>query len=130
MLYLSDKDNIRHCLKGMDYLKIAAQQGNEYAMYQIGKVYFYGNKFIAPDRELAKQYLSAAASKGHSGARYLLNRPNRQRISLPKFHYPYEMMYSMQRLMSELARDYRTHENIVNQIAYAKLQQKLEEGRE
>lgn len=130
MLYLSDKDNIRHCLKGMDYLKIAAQQGNEYAMYQLGKIYFYGNKFIAPDRELAKQYLSAAASKGHSGARYLLNRPNRQRLSLPKFHYPYEMMYSMQRLMSELARDYRTHENIVNQIAYAKLQQKLEEGRE
>ncbi len=130
VLYLSDKDNIRHCLKGMDYLKIAAEQGNEYAMYQLGKVYFYGNKFISPDRELANQYLTSAANKGHAGARYLLNRPSGHRISLPKFHIPYEVAYSLQRLMSELARDYRTHENILNQIVYAKLQRMMEEERE
>lgn len=129
ILYLSDKNNISHCLKGIDYLNIAANQGNENAMYQLGKIYFYGNKYISPDRDLANQYLKGAADKGHKGAKYLLKRPKRHRISLPKFHIPYEIAYNLQRLMSELARDYRTHENIMNQIAYAKLQKKIEEQR-
>lgn len=129
ILYLSDQNNIRHCLKGMDYLNIAAEQGNQFAMYQLGKIYFYGNKYISPNKDLAVQYLTGAAAQGHTGAQYLLKRPNRHKLSLPKIHVPYELTLSLYKLTNALARDYRTHENIVNQIAYAKLQQKIEEER-
>lgn len=134
VLYLSDRDNIRHCLKGIEYLNMAAEQGNQYALYQLGKVYFYGNKFISPDGEKAQQYLYAAAAKGHKGAEYLLNKRNTHKThkkhSLPHFHLPYELNHSLHKLISELGRDYRNRENILNQIAYEKLQSLMDEERE
>ena len=132
VLYLSDRNNINHVLKGIDYLETAANQGNSYALYQLGKVYFYGNKFITPDREKAKTFLKAAVEQGHKGAEYLLSQNNkspRRKISLPHFHLPYELNQSFYKLLSELGRDYRNQENIRNQIEYNKLQRKIEEDR-
>lgn len=135
VLYLSDKENLQHILKGIDYLKIAANNNNQFAQYQLGKLYYYGNKFIKPDSDLANDYLRAAAEQGNQAADYLLNRKAnnlrkaKMKLPLRKMYIPYECGQSFQKLLSQLGRDYRTHDNIKNQIAYAKLQQKIENER-
>lgn len=133
LLYCSDKDNLAHFLKGVDYLKNSADKGNQFAQYKLGKIYYYGNNFIKPDSQLADLYLNAAAEQGNKAAKQLLDRKQSRKstnkINLRRLHLPYEFINNFSNLVDELSKDYRDHENIMNQIEYEKLQQRIEEER-
>lgn len=130
-LYVENKSNYPLLLKGIDYLKTAAEQGNQFAQYKLGKLFYYGNEFIQPNSKLADLYLNAAAKQGNEFAIKLLNRPlNNSKINLRRNNLPNELYQSFYNLVSEMSRDYRDIENIKNQIEYNKLQNKIEEERE
>lgn len=133
LLYCSDKENLAHVLKGVEYLKNSADKGNQFSQYKLGKIYYYGNNFIKPDSQLADFYLEAAAEQGNSAAKQLLNRKqlrkSSNRINLRRLRLPYEFINNFSNLVDELGKDYRDHENIMNQIEYEKLQQRIEEER-
>ncbi|RIA93146.1 kinase-like domain-containing protein [Glomus cerebriforme] len=62
--------------KALEYLEMAAKQGNSAAMYVIGKAYLNGGNGIAQDKEKGAEYLKNAALKNHYKAKELCNKYN------------------------------------------------------
>ena len=57
--------------KAISHLKAAAEDGNSYAEYQLGKLYYFGTG-IRPDAEKGLEYLKASADHGNAYAEELL----------------------------------------------------------
>lgn len=57
--------------KAIAYLRRAAEGGNSYAEYQLGKLYYFGNG-VRADREMGLEYLKASAAHGNQYAANLL----------------------------------------------------------
>ena len=60
------------------YLTAAAEQGNQYAQYALGKLYLTGDK-ISVDKEQAVYWLTQSAAQGNQYAQFLLNHQNENR---------------------------------------------------
>ena len=58
--------------KNIKNFEIAAENGNDYAEYQLGKLYLYGRE-IDRDYHKAMEYLQSAADKGNPYAKQLLH---------------------------------------------------------
>ena len=56
--------------KAIHYFEIAAEQGNDYAQFQLGKLYLFG-KEIPKDYDKAMEYLKASAENGNKYAENL-----------------------------------------------------------
>lgn len=59
----------------LDYLSDAAQEGNQYAQYTLGKLYLTG-KDVARDREQAYRWFWESASQGNEYAQFFLDHFN------------------------------------------------------
>ncbi len=59
-------------LRAIKNLEIAAENGNDFAEYQLGKLYLYG-KEVDRDYEKAMEYLTSAAEHGNPYAKQLLH---------------------------------------------------------
>ena len=57
--------------EAIDYLKRAAEKGFDFAEYELGKIYLFGND-IPKDTETALEYLNSAAVNGNEYALALL----------------------------------------------------------
>ena len=53
------------------WLTTAAEQGNQYAQYALGKLYLLG-KVVPPDREAATKWFRLASDQGNEYAHYFL----------------------------------------------------------
>lgn len=63
---------LKDVLRAIRDFEIAAENGNDYAEYQLGKIYLYG-KEVERDYEKAIAYLSSAAEHGNQYAEQLLH---------------------------------------------------------
>ena len=70
--YILTKDEVKNVQKALRSFKIAAENGNDYAEYQLGKIYLYG-KDIPRDAETAMYYLQLAAEHGNQYAAQLIH---------------------------------------------------------
>ena len=57
--------------KAIHHFQTAAEDGNSYAEYQLGRIYFFGNG-VRADREKGLEYLQASAAHGNEYAANLL----------------------------------------------------------
>ena len=69
---LLTEDAVRDILRAIQNFEIAARNGNQYAAYQLGKLYLYGRE-VEPDYSKAIYYLSQAAEQGNPYAQQLLH---------------------------------------------------------
>jgi len=69
-VYLREKDwqDIKNAIS---HFKAAAEDGNSYAEYQLGKIYYFGTG-VRPDEEKGLDYLKASADHGNAYAADLL----------------------------------------------------------
>lgn len=63
---------VKDVLRAIRNFEIAAENGNDYAEYQLGKIYLYGKK-VERDDTKAIAYLSSAAEHGNPYAEQLLH---------------------------------------------------------
>ena len=56
------------------WLTFSAEQGNQFAQYSLGKLYYYGRGIVAPDPGKAYLWLSRSAEQGNSFAKALLEK--------------------------------------------------------
>ena len=70
-LYLSDE--YKNIGRAVHYLKLAANQKNEFALYRLGKLYLAGEE-VAKNVELAIRYLEESAGVGNQYAQYVLGK--------------------------------------------------------
>ena len=68
LIYISNPQDIE---KALDYLKASAEQKNEYASYQLGKLYLTG-EVVPKDAETAVRYLETSTGNGNQFAQYAL----------------------------------------------------------
>ena len=61
----------RNTDKAIQYFRMAAENGNDFAEYQLGKIYLYGAS-VKRDKELALCYLQSSAAKGNIYAAKLI----------------------------------------------------------
>ena len=61
--------------KAVEYLTVAAEQGNQYAQYALGKLYLTGDEIIQ-DKEQAAYWLTQSAAQGNQYAQFLLDHQN------------------------------------------------------
>ena len=130
-LYLSNSTNEESVKSGINYLIQAAEQKNQYAQYQLGKLYYYGNDFVKPDIDKAFYYLSCSAKQGNTNAQYLIdkaNEPINRRTKTSSKIYPVEFMQNFYNLLRNLGMEYRTIENFRNQQKYERLLQEIEKA--
>lgn len=60
--------------KAIDYYKLSwEKEQNPYAIYQLGKLYYFGTSGLEPDKELGKYYLQLATDNGVEQANNILN---------------------------------------------------------
>ena len=57
-------ESVKDVKKAIRYFEIAAEQGNDYAQFQLGKLYLFG-KEIPIDYDKAMEYLKASAENGN-----------------------------------------------------------------
>ena len=69
-VYLREKD-WQDIKKAISHFKAAAEDGNSYAEYQLGKIYYFGTG-VRPDVEKGLDYLKASAAHGNAYAAELL----------------------------------------------------------
>ena len=69
-VYLREKD-CQDVKKAISHFKAAAENGNFYAEYQLGKIYYFGTG-VRSDAEKGLEYLKAAADHGNAYAADLL----------------------------------------------------------
>lgn len=69
-VYLREKE-WQDIKKSISHFKVAAEDGNFYAEYQLGKIYFFGTG-VRPDAEKGLEYLKASADHGNAYAAELL----------------------------------------------------------
>ena len=70
-MYLSDE--YKNIGRAVHYLKLAANQKNEFALYRLGKLYLAGEE-VAKNVELAIRYLEESAGVGNQYAQYVLGK--------------------------------------------------------
>ena len=56
------------------WLTLSAEQGNQFAQYSLGKLYYYGRGIVAPDPGKAYLWLSRSAEQGNFFAKVLLEK--------------------------------------------------------
>lgn len=61
--------------KAVEYLTQAAEAGNQYAQYALGKLYLAGEE-VKQDVEAAHYWFTQSAAQGNSCAQFFLNRWN------------------------------------------------------
>ena len=61
--------------KAVEWFTQAAERGNPYAQYMLGKLYLSGGE-VPPNREAAVYWLAQSANQGNPYARFLLERQN------------------------------------------------------
>ena len=66
------EDAVKDVLRAIRNFEIAAKNGNDFAEYQLGKLYLYG-KEVARDYDIAIAYLTASAKHGNKYAEQLLH---------------------------------------------------------
>ena len=69
-VYLKE-EGWKNIKKAIRYFQQAAEDGNSYAEYQLGKLYYFGNG-VRTDREMGLEYLKASAAHGNQYAANLL----------------------------------------------------------
>lgn len=69
-VYLSE-DGWKDVKKAIQYLTQAAEDGNSYGTYQLGKLYYFGNG-VRRDPKKGLEYLKASAAQGNQYAAALL----------------------------------------------------------
>lgn len=74
-MYLEGKDVPKDTAKAVEYLTDAAQKGNQYAQYTLGKLYLTGED-VTQDREQAYRWFWESASQGNEYAQFFLNHFN------------------------------------------------------
>lgn len=57
--------------RAVKFLKIASDNGNQFAQYMLGKLYLLG-KYVSEDKEMAKEYFTLSAEQGNEYAKYFL----------------------------------------------------------
>lgn len=62
----------------MLWLNISAKQGNQFAQYSLGKLYFYDGN-VPRDEEKSLSFLSASAAQGNIYAQFLIDHINEYR---------------------------------------------------
>ena len=70
LIYISNPQDIE---KALDYLKASAEQKNEYASYQLGKLYLTG-EVVPNDAETAVRYQETSTGNGNQFAQYALGK--------------------------------------------------------
>ena len=63
---------------GVAWLRQAAEQGNPYAQYALGKIYLQGRE-IPQDKKEALRWLESSAAQGNVYAQYLIDHIDEQR---------------------------------------------------
>lgn len=76
-VYLTEED-WKDVKKAIQYLTHAAEDGNSYGTYQLGKLYYFGNG-VRADPEKGLEYLKASAAQGNQYAATLLQIIQQQR---------------------------------------------------
>lgn len=66
-------DEYKKIEKAVHYLTLAAGQKNDFAAYQLGKLYLAGEQ-VAKNTELALRYLQQSAEAGNQYAQYVLGK--------------------------------------------------------
>ena len=69
---LLTEESVKDISKAIRYFEIASDAGNNFAEYQLGKLYLYG-KEVPQDYESAMEYLSSSAAHGNQYAAQLLH---------------------------------------------------------
>ena len=68
-------DAVKDTAKAVEYLSDAAQEGNQYAQYTLGKLYLIGED-VARDREQAYRWFWESAFQGNEYAQFFLDHFN------------------------------------------------------
>ena len=66
------EDSVKDVFRAIEHFEIAAKAGNDYAEYQIGRLYLY-SRDVEQDYEKAMAYLHLSADHGNVYAQQLLN---------------------------------------------------------
>lgn len=66
------EDDVKDVLRAIENFETAAKEGNDYAEYQLGRLYLYGRD-VEQDYEKAMEYLHASADHGNVYAQQLLH---------------------------------------------------------
>ena len=69
-----NEDIPRDIEKALSFLQLSADQGNQFAQYQLGKLYLGENEDIPRDIEKALSFLQLSADQGNQFALYQLGR--------------------------------------------------------
>ena len=72
-LYLSEDDDLKNKNKSIEYLKLSAEQGNQYAQYKLGCICLT-DEYGVEDFDAAKRYLEQSAEQGNQFAQYRLGK--------------------------------------------------------
>ena len=83
---------------GVGWLRQAAEKGNPYAQYTLGKMYLQGNE-LPQDKKEAQRWLESSAAQGNVYAQYLIDRMDEQ-------HDP-SIMMAATRLLHHASRIFR-----------------------
>lgn len=107
-LYLAGKiflteESVKDIKKAIRYFESAAEQGNDFAEFQLGRIYLYGTD-MPRDEEKALAYLNAAASHGNEYAQQLLQRIEEDREQFMSEWTKYAVSVGVARLFGNIAR--------------------------
>ena len=107
-------------------METAAQSGNHYAEYFLGKLYLYGRE-LPQDYEKALSYLTASASHGNPYAAHLLNSIRNNRNWSAAIG-SIRLMHHMSRIFQNQAEEDMRQDEIA--AVDKKIRQKTEEKRQ
>lgn len=117
--------------KAISYLKESADQNNQFAQYQLGKLYYFGADDVEVNKELAIDYLNKSAAQGNDYAKALLEwKPGGHSF----MHFRNEQGFSermvslssdMKMLFDRLANE---HDHMLNQMVYSRLEKEKSKG--
>ena len=95
----------------VSFLKNASKNGNHFASFQLGKLYYFGNDYIKRDSDVGLDYLHLASEQGSEYASQMLDN-----ISAHKDFYIAQSSISLMYYLSELIQNNVSAKNTRNAI--------------
>lgn len=125
------EESVKDVGKAIHYFETAARQRNDYAEYQLGRIYLYG-KEVPREEEKAMEYLNASAAHGNEYARLLLQQIEENREQFTAKQTAYAVGEGVARLFGCIARilQDKTDEGGRFGLADRKLWRKIQEKKE
>jgi len=94
-LYIEGRVVTKDIHLALSYLKISADEGNQYAQFALGKIYLLG-KEVLKDKDKAIWWLTLSAEQGNEYARFFLE-------NIDRYHDP-SVVFCLSRMMNHMGK--------------------------